>query len=339
HSSLLGGVLRIVSNMFFAATGVFYSVFRRDITTEDKRDRVSSYGYGAGYVGGVIMLLMNLLLINNAESLGISKLFAVRISLLSASLWWGIFAVISFYLIKNRGAVKEVEAGKKIVTVGFTELWSTIKELKRLKYTAIFLVAYLFYNDGIQTVILQSSVFLSNELFTQEERNANLDQTFLIGIFLVAQISAVIGAITFERIARVIGAKKTIILSLIIWCVIVIFAYAFLETKFQAWFMGAAIGLVLGSTQALSRSLYSQMIPKNREASFFGLYEISEKGTSWMGQLLFTIVVGTTGSFRQAILALIVFFVAGSIILLFTDTNRAIHEAGNLTPEEAAVLE
>ena len=338
-SYLYGGILLIISNMCFAAANVFYNAFLIDITTEDKRDRVSSYGYGAGYIGGVVMLVLNLLLINNAESLGITKGFAVRISILAASLWWGIFAAVSFYLIKTRGAVKEIEGDKKLVTVGFTELWQTLKELKRLKYTAIFLVAYLFYNDGIQTVILQSSAFLSNELFTAEERSANEDQTFLIGIFLVAQICALIGAIVFERIARVIGAKRTIILSLIIWCGIVIFAYSFLETKFQAWIMGGFIGLVLGSAQALSRSLYSQMIPAGRESSFFGLYEISEKGTSWMGQLLFTIIVGATGSFRQAILALIVFFVAGSIILLFTDTAKAIHEAGNLTPEEAAKLE
>ncbi len=99
--------------------------------------------------------------------------------------------------------------------------------------------------------------------------------------------------------------------------------------------MGACIGLVLGSTQALSRSLFSQMIPKGRESSFFGLYEISEKGTSWMGQLLFAVVVSATNSFRYAILALIVFFVVGSVILLFTNTARAIHEAGNMTPEEA----
>jgi UMF1 family MFS transporter len=100
--------------------------------------------------------------------------------------------------------------------------------------------------------------------------------------------------------------------------------------------MGAAIGMVLGSAQALSRSLYSQMIPVGRESSFFGLYEISEKGTSWMGQLMFTIIVGATGSFRHAILGLIVFFVVGIIILAFTNTTRAIHEAGNLTPDEAA---
>jgi UMF1 family MFS transporter len=338
-SYLLGGILLIVSNMCFAAANVFYNAFLIDITTEDRRDRVSSYGYGAGYLGGVVMLILNLLLINNAESLGITKGLAVRISILSASLWWGAFAVISFYLLKNRGAVKEVPEDKKIVTIGFYELWQTLKELKRLRYTMAFLIAYLFYNDGIQTVILQSSAFLSNELFTAEERAASDDQSFLIGIFLVAQISALVGALVFERVARFIGAKRTIILSLVIWCAIVVYAYAFLETRFQAWFMGAFIGLVLGSAQALSRSLYSQMIPVGRESSFFGIYEISEKGTSWMGQLLFAIIVGATGSFRQAILALIAFFVIGLVILIFTNTQRAIHEAGNLTPEEAAGLE
>lgn len=336
NSYLIVGFLLIVSNMCFAAANVFYNAFLIDIATEDNRDRVSSYGYGAGYLGGVIMLVLNLLLVNNAEAIGISKGFAVRISILSASLWWGIFSIITFYLIKTRASVKEIPPDKKLVTVGFSELWETIKELRRLRYTMIFLAAYLFYNDGIQTVILQSSAFLSNELFTAEERLADQDQGFLIGIFIIAQISALVGAILFERIARFIGTKRTIILSLLIWCAIVIFAYAILETKFQAMIMGGFIGMVLGSAQALSRSLYSQMIPVGRESAFFGLYEISEKGTAWMGQLLFTIVVGSTGSFRQAILALIAFFVIGSIILLFTDTTRAIHEAGNLTPAEAA---
>lgn len=335
-SYILGSILLIVSNIGFAAANVFYNAFLIDITTEDKRDRVSSYGYGSGYIGGVVMLVFNLFLIENAESFGIDKAMAVRISFLIASLWWGVFALVSFMLVKSRGATKEIPPAKNLVTIGFSELWATLKELKRLRYTAIFLVAYLFYNDGIQTVILQSSVFLSQELFTQAERDANTNQTFLIGIFLVAQISAFAGAILFERIARVTGAKKAILISLAIWCGIVIYAYGFLETRTQAWVMGAFIGMVLGSAQALSRSLYSQMIPAGRESSFFGLYEISEKGTSWMGQLMFTIIIGVTGSFRQAILGLIFFFVVGSIVLLFTDTKRAIHEAGNLTPEEAS---
>ena len=333
-SYIYASVLLVISNMSFAAANVFYNAFLIDITTEDKRDKISSYGYASGYIGGVVMLVLNLLLINNAERLGISTAMAVRISFLVASLWWGIFGFISFYLIKTRAAVKETPTDKNLVTIGFSEIWKTLKELRRLRYTMLFLIAYLFYNDGIQTVILQSSVFISYELFTSKGQPS--DSSFLIVIFLIAQVAALVGAIGFERIARFIGAKRTIILSLIIWCAIVIYAYAFFETKFQAYIMGAFIGMVLGSAQALSRSLDSQMIPVGRESSFFGLYEISEKGTSWMGQLLFTIIVGATGSFRQAILALIFFFVVGSIILLFTDTTKAIHEAGNLTPEEAA---
>jgi MFS transporter, UMF1 family len=326
-------VLIIVSNMAFAAANVFYNAFLIDVTSEDKRDKISSYGYGLGYIGGVVMLILCILLLNyddNSEW----RAFAARVSFLAASLWWGIFGAISFSLLKARQPEKSIASNKSLLTVGFGELWQTLKELRKLRYTMLFLIAYLFYNDGIQTVILQSSVFMSYELFTS--KGLPVDTSFLIKIFLIAQVSALIGALLFERIARIIGAKKAIILSLIIWCGIVIYAYAFFQTETQAYILGGFIGMVLGSAQALSRSLYSQMIPKGRESSFFGLYEISEKGTSWMGQIMFTIIVGATGSFRQAILALIVFFVAGSVILLFTDTTKAIHEAGNMTPDEAA---
>jgi len=333
ESYILCCVLFIASSMFFAASNVFYNAYLIDITTEDQRDKVSSYGYGLGYISGFVMLVLNLIFISNAESLGFTTGGAVRVCFLAAALWWGVFAAITFLLLKTRVAIKSVPDRKNIITVGFGELWQTLKELNRLRYTKLFLIAYLFYNDGIQTVILQSSVFISYELFTS--KGIETDNSFLLIIFAIAQISAAAGAFIFERIARFLGGKRTIILSLFIWCAIVIYAYGFFSTKFQAYFMGAVIGMVLGSAQALSRSLYSQMIPAGRESSFFGLYEISEKGTSWMGQLMFTIIVGATGSFRQAILGLIVFFVIGSIILLFTDTTRAIHEAGNRTPEEA----
>ena len=331
---LIGCLLLIIGNMAYAAANVFYNAFLVDITTEDKRDKISSYGFASGYLGGVIMLILNILLIQNAASFGIDEGMAVRISILAASLWWGLFSIITFYLVRSREPVKDVPSSKNLVTVGFVELWETLKQLVKLRYTMFFLIAYLFYNDGIQTVILNSSVFLSQELFISQGKET--DQAFLLGIFLVAQIFALIGALIFERIARFLGAKKTIIVCLLIWSGIVIYAYAFLASEFQAWFMGVFIGLVLGSTQALSRSLYSQMIPEGRESSFFGLYEISEKGTSWMGNMVFAIVIASTGSYRQAILCLIFFFAIGLAILLFTDTQKAIHAAGNLTPEEAA---
>ncbi|HEX6125341.1 MAG TPA: MFS transporter [Pyrinomonadaceae bacterium] len=334
ESYLACSILFILGNMSFAAANVFYNAFLIDITTEDRRDRVSSYGYGLGYLSGFLVLVLNLVFLNYADAwFGINTSTAVRISFLAASLWWGLFAAFSFYMIRSRRPEKEVPHDENIVTIGFSELLQTLKELRKLRYTMLFLIAYLFYNDGIQTVILQSSVFISYELFTS--KGLPSDNSFLIVIFGIAQISAFAGALIFERISRVFGAKRTIILSLAVWCAIVVYAYAFFATSTQAYILGGFIGLVLGSVQALSRSLYSQMIPVGRESSFFGLYEISEKGTSWMGQLMFTIIVGATGSFRHAILGLIVFFIVGSLILLFTDTTRAIHEAGNLTPEEA----
>lgn len=334
ESYIACSILFVISTMAFAASNVFYNAFLIDIVTEDRRDRVSSYGYGFGYLSGFIMLVLNLAFISSAERLGISTGFAVRICFLAASLWWGVFAVITFLLVRTRQPAKAIPESKNLISIGFAELWQTLKELRRLRHTMQFLIAYLFFNDGIQTVILQSSVFISYELFTS--RGLPADNSFLIVIFCIAQISAFVGALVFERIARYLGSRNTIILSLLVWCAIVIYAYAFFSSATQAMVMGGFIGLVLGSAQALSRSLYSQMIPAGRESAFFGLYEISEKGTSWMGQLLFAVIVGATGSFRQAILGLIVFFVIGTIILLFTDTEKAIHQAGNLTPEEAA---
>jgi UMF1 family MFS transporter len=187
--------------------------------------------------------------------------------------------------------------------------------------TARYLLAYLIYNDGIQTVIFASSAFLEQELFPGG------NPVFLLRIFLMVQFVAVVGALLFERLAYLIDTKNAIIVSLVIWSGIVIYANQFLNTVSEAWIMAATIAIVLGGSQALSRSLFSKMIPAGREAAFFGLYEVSERGTSWMGPLLFSIVIARTGSYRMALLSLIFFFVAGLLLLWITDTNKGIKEA------------
>ncbi|HEX8920325.1 MAG TPA: MFS transporter, partial [Pyrinomonadaceae bacterium] len=222
--------------------------------------------------------------------------------------------------------------GKTYFSIGFSETISTFRELGRLRHTLRYLLGYLLFNDGIQTVIVMAGVFLEQELFIS--RGLPPNRSFLLGIILMVQFAAFGGALLFAQIAKALGTKKAILLSLVLWSAIVIYAYGFLDTVTQAWVMGAAIAIVLGGSQALSRSLFSRMIPKGREASFFGIYEISERGTSWLGPLIFSIVVGVTNSYRQAILSLIVFFVAGMLVLFFTDTDRAVHEAGNALPEE-----
>jgi UMF1 family MFS transporter len=237
--------------------------------------------------------------------LGISAGLAVRLSLLSAGIWWGGFAIISFYLLKSRPKKKSLPPGQSYLTAGFKEIIETFKELRRLPLTARYLLGYLIYNDGIQTVIFASSAFLEQELFPG-------------------------GNPVFERLAYLIKTKNAIIVSLVIWAGIVMYAYQFLNSVPEAWVMAAVIAIVLGGSQALSRSLFSRMIPPGKEASFFGLYEVSERGTSWMGPLLFSIVIARTGSYRLALLSLIFFFVVGLIVLWITDTDRGIREAARV---------
>lgn len=329
---LLGCLFVLVSNLGFGAALVFYNSFLPDITTEDKRDRVSSWGFAAGYLSGALVLVANLVFLKNAESYGVSLEMAVRICLLASGIWWGGFSLITFWLLKTRQPVRTVPEGQHYLVAGVKELFGTVKELFKLKHTLLFLVAYLLYNDGIQTVITASSVFLSQELFVA--RGIETDRTVLFIAFLIAQIVAFVGAIVFERLAHFTTTKTAILTSLAIWSCVVIYAYGFLETVGQAYVMSGLIGFVLGGSQALSRSLFSQMIPRGREAAFFGFYEISERGTSWIGPIVFGLVAQLTNSYRPAILALIVFFIGGSLILLFTNTRQAVLDAGN-TPSES----
>jgi UMF1 family MFS transporter len=327
---LAGGALFIIANVSFGASIVFYNSFLPEIATEDQADKVSSRGFAYGYLGGAILLALNLFLVLGAETVGMSTGLAVRLSLLSAGVWWGGFAIITFVLLKPRAEKKTLPPGKSYVTAGFIELGATIKELRQLPLTLRYLFGYLVYNDGIQTVIFAASAFLEQELFPGG------NPTFLLEIFLMVQFVAVFGALIFERLAYSIKTKNAIAVSLVIWSGIVIYAYGFLHTVVEAWIMAVLIAIVLGGSQALSRSLYARMIPKGKEASFFGLYEVSERGTSWMGPLLFSVVIARTGSYRQALLSLVFFFVVGLIVLLFTNTDRGVHEAGNLMPEEVS---
>jgi UMF1 family MFS transporter len=277
-----------------------------------------------------VLLLANLTLLQSAGALGISEGLAVRLSLGSAGLWWGGFAIITFRRLKTRRAPAVARAGHSVFMAGAQGLVASFRALSHLPHTLRYLVAYMLFNDGIQTFIALASLFLSQELFVA--RGLPENPSFLIGLVLMIQFVAFFGAHAFERIAGVIGTKRAIELSLIIWTAAIVYSYGWLQTTTQAWVLGAVTATVLGGSQALSRSLFSQMIPPGREASFFGIYEISERGTSWIGPILFGMVAAATNSYRQAILSLIVLFVAGLIGLVFTDTDRAIAQATATPP-------
>lgn len=324
-SYLSGGLLFLVANISFGASIVFYNAFLPEIASPDRRDAVSSQGWAIGYIGGGLLLLINLLLFNNRVALGLSTDHAVRISLVSAGLWWAIFTIIPLLTIRSRGSARALPPGTRYLTVGFGQLWQTMRDMRRFPQTMLFLAAFLLYNDGIQAVITLSSQFGVQEL--------KLDQSVLIGAILMIQFVAFFGALIFGFLAQRIGAKQAIMLSLALWTGVVIYAYFIpAGSPLQFYVLGAVIAIVLGGSQALSRSLFSLMIPQGKEAEYFSLYEISDKGTSWLAPLFFGLALQFTGSYRAAIISLMVFFIIGLIMLPFVNVRRAAEEAGNVAP-------
>jgi UMF1 family MFS transporter len=321
---LLGGLLFLIANLSFGASIVFYNAYLPEIADADHRDTVSSQGWALGYLGGGLLLAVNLVLFTQAESLGIETAHAVRISMASAGVWWAIFTIIPMLSLKHRQPQKQLPAGERYATIGFKQLKHTLTQLPKYPQTLLFLVAYLLYNDGIQTVIALSAQFGNQEL--------GIGETSLVSLILMIQFVAIGGALGFGYLARVMGAKRAIMVSLVIWSGTVIYAYALLETQVQFFIMGGVIAIVLGGSQALSRSLFSQMIPNGQEAEYFSLYEVSERGTSWLGPLMFGLALQFTGSYRFALLSVVLFFVVGLLLLTRVDVRRAISESGNEQP-------
>ncbi len=321
---LLGGSLFLLANLSFGTAMVFYNAFLPDISSPDDRDRVSSQGWAMGYLGGGLLLAANLAFFLQADRFGLSTSHAVRISLASAGIWWAIFTVIPLLALRTRESQHSLEPGEHYVTVGFKQLAHTLRKLPQYPQTLLFLVAYLLYNDGIQTVIALSAQFGAQEL--------GLGESSLISLILMVQFVAFGGALLFGHLARWMGAKRAILLSLVIWTATVIYAYGFLQTERQFFIMGGIIAIVLGGSQALSRSLYSQMIPAGQESEYFSLYEVSERGTSWLGPLFYGLALQFTSNYRIAILSVAIFFIAGLVLLPLVDVPRAIREAGNEVP-------
>lgn len=319
---LLGGALFVVANISFGAATVVYYSWLPDLAGPDERDAVSSRGWAFGYVGGALLLAVHLGLFLNAGALGLSEGEAVRICLATTGLWWGGFTVFTVSRLRNR-PVREA-AGRP--RSGFRQLATTLREMRAFPLTLWFLGAYLLFNDGVQTVISLSAVYATEEL--------GLDQGVLTGAILMVQVVAIAGALGLGRLAARYGAKRVVLGALVAW-IGVLFAAFFLQEGAVAQFyaLAAVIGLVQGGTQALSRSLFSQLIPAGKEAEYYGFYEISDRGTSWLGPLAFGLTYQVTGSYRLAIVSLVVFFVAGFVALAALPIRRAVVAAGNTPPE------
>jgi UMF1 family MFS transporter len=316
----IGAVAVIGANLCLGASTVVNDSILPLISEEHERDRVSSRGWAWGYLGGGLLLVANLGLVLGHESLGLDKALAVRISMLSAAAWWAGFTVIPFLRLSNHPVEHPDPVRGGLVRASFGQLWLTLKDLPRYPTALTFLLAYLFFNDGIQTVIASASTYGEKEL--------GFSTSVLIGTILVVQFVAIAGALAFGRAAARWGTKRAILTGLVGWMLIVTAALVVPERALVPFLaLAVGIGLVQGGTQALARSYFSLFIPRGREAEFYSFYHALDRGTSWFGTLTFGLVYQFTGSYRPAIFALVLFFVVGGALLLRVDTARGIREA------------
>jgi MFS transporter, UMF1 family len=321
----LGAALLFLGNLCLGSSLVIYDALLCEIATPDQRDRVSSRGWAFGYLGGGLLLAIDLALVTQAERIGLTTTTAVRISLVSAAAWWAVFTLVPYFGVRNRPATGVVVESGNLVRRGFGQLAVTLRQARSYPMTLRFLLAYLFYNDGIQTVIAAASVY--------GEKQLGFAPSVLIATILLVQFVAFGGALLFGWVAERAGSRRTILAGLVVWVGVVCSGYLLPARQLPAFLaLAVAIGVVLGGTQALSRSFFSLLIPRGREAEYFSLYQAGERGTSWLGTLVFGLVHQVTGSYRPALVALAGFFVVGLLLLLRVDPHRAIAAAGNTSP-------
>jgi len=319
---ILGAVLMIVGNVCVIASLTVYAAILVDLAEPDERDHVSTRGWAFGYVGGLVLLVISLALLT-VKPAGLETGQIVRICFLLAGLWWAGFTLIPFLGLRDRPSIEKREA----VTFrgSFGQLKDTFDHARDYPQTLKFLLAFLFFNDGVQTVIAAAAVYGQFEL--------GMSQKMIFAAVILVQVFGILGAIAMGRLAATRGAYRVILMALVVWVLLVVVGYFVPSGSVPVFLaLAAGIGLVVAGTQALSRSLFSQLIPLGREAEYFSLYQACERGTSWLGTLVFGVVHQVTGSYRWAIAALLIFFVIGGLLLRRVDIARGIREAGNPMP-------
>ncbi|PZS15369.1 MAG: MFS transporter [Pseudonocardiales bacterium] len=319
----LGAVLYALAFLGYSCSIVVSYSLLVDLSTHDDRDRVSSVGWAVAYVGGGLLLAADFVL-----SLFIGKALLARVALCGAGIWWILFSLpVRRWLPARIGGGAATSEQGSAVTGAFRQLARTIRHMRGFPLTLGFLVAFLVYNDGIQTVTTVAAQYGDKQLQLS-------DTVLLLGILLV-QFVAYLGALWLGRLAERFGAKRVVLGSLVMWLVAVGIGYRLaVGVAWQFFALATLIAIVLGGSQALSRAMFSRMIPRGAEAQYFGFYEISDSGTSWLGPLVFGLAYQNTGNYRSALGSLVVFFVIGFVLLALVPVRRAIEAAGNIAPEK-----
>jgi len=313
--------LFVIAQTCFVGGNVFYDAFLPQIASEDKLDRVSGRGFAYGYIGGGLQFAGSLALIAFHGTLGLSMETAVLVALGSAGVWWGGFALVTVILLRETGSAerlperyKTLPATIAYVRIGIERTVATARKVRSFKHLLMFLIAFMIYNDGIQTVIALSTIYGRKAL--------GLSMFDLMLTLLIIQFVAIFGALMFSRVAEKLSTKRALMITLLLWSGVVIYAY-FMTTAREFYILGIIVGITMGGSQALSRSLYGSIIPVDASAEFYGFYSVFSKFSAIWGPFVFGVIDKIAGSPRLAIISLILFFIVGLALLALVNVEKA----------------
>jgi UMF1 family MFS transporter len=311
----LGLVLFILGNIGVTSSIVFYESLLPHLCSDQEVDRVSSAGYAMGYVGGGLSMAVSVLAIVKPSWLGLSGTTqATRLSFLFAAAWWALFSIPLFRRVPEPPAAARAGEGpgQGIVKIAVSRLAQTMREMRLYKQTLLFLVAFFIYNDGIGTIIRMASIY---------GREIGIDTNSLIFALMVVQFVGIPFAFLFGAIASKIGAKRAIFISLAVYLGIAVLGF-YMKTSRDFFVLAVLVGMVQGGSQALSRSLFTTMVPKHKSSEFFAFFSVFEKFAGILGPAVFYLMIQATGSSRGAILSLILFFLVGGGLLAMVDVEK-----------------
>lgn len=317
HEAILALTFFALSVIGFSGSIVFYDSLLTDVAEEIDFNKVSSFGYALGYLGGGILFAFDVYMTLNPESFGFqNSTEAVKFSFLTVSVWWFIFSIPLFLNVSeftNREIKKRDTKIREIIFSGFNQLSKTFHKLKKLRMVLLFLLAYWLYIDGVDTIV---------RMAVDYGMSLGFNSTDLITALLITQFVGFPAAIGFGYLANVIGAKKGILIAIAVYFFITLWATQITVVS-EFYVLAIIIGLVQGGVQALSRSFYAGIIPKNQSAEFFGFYNMLGKFAAVLGPIMMGLVSITTQSPRLSILSVSILFIAGGILLYFVDGNKA----------------
>ena len=304
----------VLANLSLELSLTFYNGFLPEVADESELNQVSALGMGWGYFGGGLGLLLAMLVLNFRESLGMADVqTALRVCIFATGVWWILFSVPVVWVLRDKPRQVSDTNLLSIASSAISDVTTTISLLRSNRVLLLFLIAFLIYNDGLQTVISQASTFALEEIqFAEEE---------LVAVVLMIQFIATPGALLIGWLADFWGRKRVLIGCLCVWIMLLASAW-FVQSKIQFWILAAGVAMVLGGTQSISRAIMGGLTPEGQEARYFGFFNLSGKATSFLGTFLFGLIVALTGSSRLAIVNLVGFFLVGLILISCTNLDR-----------------